>query len=214
MSARFLSYIRTSCYYWPLAKTVLWHCNSHPPTLPTPLANNRLLQPQVVIWRCNKIIHLYRNKKQRESGTIRTANPVTHGLDCQFLVRSPTSWVFPMTDWCVHSIYGSSEEKKNVRPARPGLLVIQSPTFSLKTLHFAMALSNYMNQDSCNSCKTKHHGNYIMVRGYKQCHPYFVFYMCIAFYCVQSAFCFPWRGCEEGEGRCRNRKRITKSTKT
>lgn len=81
----------TGFYYWPVAKSVLWHtlcCNA-----PSPSEKGRLLQHTnhelMLLW-YNKIIHLYRIKKRRESGTIRTANPVTCTPDCQLLVESPT----------------------------------------------------------------------------------------------------------------------------
>lgn len=74
-----------------------------------------------------------------------------------------------------------------------------------------MALQNYINEDYCNSCKTKHHVNRNMVGGFK--HPPLFFYMCIAFNCVQTVIFFFYHDMAEQKGKrtIQNRKRIPKN---
>lgn len=76
-------------------------------------ANERLLQHtnhKLMFYdetKQKKIVHLYRNKKQRIWDD-------SHGepshIQVQFLVGSPTPWVFPMTGWWIHSIYDRTEK--------------------------------------------------------------------------------------------------------
>lgn len=82
-----------------------------------------------------------------------------------------------MTGWHVHNIYSSSEEMF----ALPGQILAGNPKVDTQfkhKLHFAMALSEHVNEDGC---KTKHHGNDIKVYSYKQRTRVLHFTMCAIF---------------------------------